>query len=130
MALLPGAADHFHLFPVVWKFLAAIQAHNVGSGQRGCLITTAIATNGYRKTITAMPATKDCFDQFTEHATSPGTYSVSPALPRGTVLSSQFKRSQEPLETDTIASTDKIKGRVLAHIHLITATIRYVRRLL
>src|SRR5580658_4295613 len=71
MALLPAGADHFHLFPVVGKFFAAIQAHNVCSGQRGCLSTTATATSSYRKTITAMPATKDSFDQFAEHVTIP-----------------------------------------------------------
>lgn len=67
MTALPVGTDHSHCFPVVGKFPAAIQAHNVCSGQGGCLITTGAAAHRYRKPTTAVPATKESIEQFAEH---------------------------------------------------------------
>src|SRR5581483_9569980 len=51
----PPRTHDLHLLPVVWKFLAAIQAHNVGAGRERR--ATALAFfNSDRKAVMLVPA--------------------------------------------------------------------------
>ena len=59
MALLGSAADDLHLFPVVGKFLATVQADHVGASKRCGLAAVGTRTNRDREAVMAVPAPKE-----------------------------------------------------------------------
>lgn len=67
-----GCSDDLHFFPVVWKLLATVQTHHVGSGKGGCRVSTGTGTNCDRKTAVVVPtAAKEAIEKFRDHVLQP-----------------------------------------------------------
>jgi hypothetical protein len=67
LASLGGGGDNLHLLPIVGKFLTAIQARHVRSGQCPGLWPSPLSADGHREAVTRVPATEYCVKQSCQH---------------------------------------------------------------
>ena len=63
--------NYFHLFPVVRKFSAAIQAYDVGAGEGSRFNAAGTGTNCNGKTVASVPAAEKHVEQFRDHYRPP-----------------------------------------------------------
>src|SRR2546421_11607107 len=70
-AALCSRINHLHFVPVIRKFLAAIKAYNISSGEQSGRIAAYAFANSNRKAVMAVPAAEDGVNQFAQHRTLP-----------------------------------------------------------
>src|SRR5579864_4123536 len=68
---------HFHLFPVIRKLSAAIQAYDVGAGEGSRFNAAETGTNCNGKTVTSVPAAEKHVEQLRDHNRPPPQRALS-----------------------------------------------------